>query len=85
MLPEDVSDDNTTMTMMTDDSVNFGTLPSVSFICLIYLKFQSIAYIFMLTFDNFCGCVGTQCTFVKKKCQKSWSLKKFDVPLQPLS
>ena len=55
------------------------------FFYLTYLNFQSIAHTFMLTFDNFCDCVGTQRPFVKKKCQKAWWLRKIDVPLQPLS
>jgi hypothetical protein len=40
---------------------------------------------FLLTFDNFCGCVGTQHIFVKKKLQKAWSIEKKTLPLHPLS
>ena len=43
---------------------------------MMYVKYQSIAYIFMLTFDKFCDCVGIHPTFVKKKFKKSLDVWK---------
>ena len=52
---------------------------------MMYVKYQSIAYIFMLRFDKFCDCAGTHPTFVKKSSRKVWTFGKKSLPLQPLS
>ena len=71
-----------------------GTVPVVRFtglslLCdllfMMYVKYQSIAYIFMLTFDKFCDCVGTHAQFVKKSSRKVWTFEKKGLPLHSLS
>jgi hypothetical protein len=52
---------------------------------LIHLKFQSFAQRFLLIFDKLWQCAGTQKVSSKKKAEKVWTLRKFALPLHPLS
>ena len=63
------------------------SLPSFFFSRQMILKHknQSIARLFMLTFYNFCGCVGTRTDFIKKKRLNVCLLGKIAVPLPTLS